>query len=257
MADRSFNILADGTPVPFTGGARLEGEDTLSLFPALFRLELRNLPEEQYLRLARAKTLSVSHEGACLVYGRITDTFRRPAPGGTITEIAVCAGLDLWKARVSLSVPNGTPVSETVRRILEDSGTGISLLTKPTPDPGFLRSGCFYGRAAECAEQALSVAGCRAVLTPAGIMTVPQGGLETAWHLTPNDLLEEPAFAGNPAPSETRYMVLTARLSGWRPGETIEVNCGKTKARGIIVRRAISADTAAGEWKTELLAEII
>ncbi len=257
MADRSFHILADGTSVPFTGGARLEGEDTLSLFPALFRLELRNLPEEQYLRLTRAKTLSVSHGGACLVSGRITDTFRRAAPGGTVTEIAVCAGLDLWKARVSLSVPKGTRVSETVRRILEDSGTGISLLAVPKPDPVFLRLGCFWGRAAECAEQALSAAGCRAVLTPSGIMPVPKDGLETAWRLTENDLLEEPAFTGNTHTNETRYMVLTARLSGWRPGETIEVSCGRTKAKGIIVRRAVTADTAAGEWKTELLAEVI
>ena len=162
MADRSFNLLADGTPVPFAGSARLEGEDSLSLFPALFRLELRNLPEETYLRLTRAKTLSVSHEGACLVSGRITDSFRRTAPGGTATEIAICAGLDLWKARVSLSVPKGTRVSGTVRRILEDSGTGIPLLAAPTPDPKFLRPGTFYGRAAECAERALSAAGCRA-----------------------------------------------------------------------------------------------
>ena len=257
MADRSFNLLADGSPVPFAGGARLEGEDSLSLFPALFRLELRNLPEETYLRLTRAKTLAVSHEGACLVSGRITDTFRRPAPGGTVTEIAVCAGLDLWKARVSLSVPKGTRVSETVRIILEDSGTGIPLLAEPTPDPKLLRPGCYWGRAAECAERALSAAGCRAALTPAGIMPVPQGGLETAWRLTANDLLEEPAFAGGTDPGETKYMILTARLSGWRPGETVEVDCGKTRARGIIVRRAVTADTAAGEWKAELLAETI
>ena len=257
VADRSFNLLADGTPVPFAGSARLEGEDSLSLFPALFRLELRNLPEETYLRLSRAKTLSVSHEGACLVSGRITDTFRRTAPGGTTTEIAVCAGLDLWKARVSLSVPKGTRVSETVRKILEDSGTSISLLANPSPDPEVLRPGCYCGRAAECIERALSAAGCRAVLTPAGIMPVPKGGLETAWRLTPNDLPEEPAFAGGAASGETKYMVLIARLSGWRPGETIEVNCGRTRARGIIVRRAVSADTAAGEWKAELLAETI
>ena len=257
MADRSFNLLADGNPVPFGGSARLEGEDSLSLFPALFRLELRNLPEETYLRLTRAKTLSVSHEGACLVSGRITDTFRRTAPGGTVTEIAICAGLDLWKARVSLTVPKDTRVSETVRRILEDSGTGIPLLADPSPDPAFLRPGCYWGRAAECIERALSAAGCRAVLTPAGIMPVPGGGQPAAWRLTPNDLLEEPSFAGGTAPNETKYMILTARLSGWRPGETVEVNCGTTRAKGIIVRRSISADTAGGEWKAELLAETI
>jgi len=256
MTGRSFDLLADGIPVPFAGGARLEGEDSLSLFPALFRLELRNLPEETYLRLARAKTLSVSHEGACLVSGRITDTFRRNTPGGTTTEIAVCAGLDLWKARVSLTVPKGTKVSGTVRKILEDSGTGIPLLADPTPDLEFRRPGCYWGRAAECAERALSAAGCRAALTPSGIMPVPRGGLETAWRLTGNDLAAEPAFAGGAVPGETKYMVLTARLAGWRPGETVEVSCGRTKAKGVIVCRAVTADTAAGEWKAELLAEV-
>ena len=95
------------------------------------------------------------------------------------------------------------------------------------------------------------------MLTPAGIMPGPRGGLETAWRRTANDLAEEPAFAGGAAPGETKYMILTARLSGWRPGETIEVNCGKTRARGVIVRRAVTADTAGGEWKAELLAEVM
>ena len=54
-----------------------------------------------------------------------------------------------------------------------------------------------------------------------------------------------------------KRMVLIARLSGWRPGQTAEVSCGTVKAKGIICERAIHADTNSGPWKTELLCEVI
>ena len=257
MTDRSFSFLADGREFSFSGRAILQGNDDLSLWPALFRLELYNLPEEQYLCLARTRTLAVSHAGACLVDGRVTDTFRRPAPNGTVTEVSVSAGLNLWEARVSLTVPAGTRVSETARRILAASGTGISLLSPPSPDPASLRPGAYFGRAAECVERALSAADCRCTLTPSGVMPVQKGGLPTAWHITERDLLEEPSFAGGGETGMPQRMVLTARLSGWRPGQTVEVSCGTVKAKGIIQERAIHADTASGPWKTELLCEVI
>ena len=235
----------------------LQGKDDLSLWPALFRLELYNLPEEQYLLLTRTKTLAVSHAGACLVDGRVTDTFRRPVPNGTITEVFVSAGLNLWEARICLSIPAGTPVSETVRRILTASGTGIPLLSPPNPDPASFRPGAYFGRAAECVERALSAANCRCALTPSGVMPVPKNGLPTAWHITERDLLEAPSFTGGGGTGLLKRMVLTACLAGWRPGQTIEVSCGPVKAKGIIYERAIHADTASGRWRTELLCEVI
>ena len=234
----------------------LEGTDDLSLWPALFRLELYNLPEEQYLQLTRTKELTISHDDACLAAGRVTDTFRRSSARGTVTEVSVSAGLDLWEARVSLTVPAGTSVSETVRRILAVSGTGISLLSPPVPDPASLRPGAYFGRAAECVERALSAANCRCVLTPSGVMPVPRGGLPAAWHITGRDLLEEPAFAANES-GTPRRMILTTRPAGWRPGQTVEVVCGSARVKGIISERAVHMDTASGEWKTELLTEVI
>ena len=255
--DRSFTFLADGQVFSFAGRAVLQGKDDLSLWPALFRLELYNLPEEQYLRLARTRTLSISHAGACLVDGRVTDTFRRPVPNGTVTEVSVSAGLSLWEARVCLTIPAGTQVSETARRILAASGTGIPLLSPPTPDPASLRPGAYFGRAAECVERALSAADCRCALTPSGVMPVPKNGLPAAWHITERDLLEKPSFAGGGETGMPRRMVLTACLAGWRPGQTVEVSCGTIRAKGIICERAIHADTASGRWRTELLCEVI
>ena len=257
MNDRSFEFRADGQPFSFSGRAVLEGKDDLSLWPALFRLELYNLPEEQYLLISRAKTLTVSHAGACLVSGQAADTFRRHTRSGTVTEVSLSAGLRLWEAQVSLTVPAGTPVSGTVRRILSASGTGIPLLSPPSPDPASLRPGSYFGRAAECVERALSAADCRGVLTPSGVMPVPKGGLPEAWRLTGRDLLEEPSFAGGGETGAPRRMILTARLAGWRPGQTVDVSCGDIFARGIIIERSIRADTASGEWKSELLTEVI
>ena len=257
MTDRSFSFLADGREFSFSGRAILQGNDDLSLWPALFRLELYNLPEEQYLCLVRTKTLTISHGGACLVSGRVTDTFRRPVPNGTVTEVSVSAGLGLWEARVSLTVPANTRVSETARRILAASGTGIPLLSQADPDPASLRPGAYFGRAAECVERALSAAGCRCALTPSGVMPVPKNGLPTAWYITERDLLAEPSFAGGGETGMPKRMVLTARLSGWRPGQTAEVSCGTTRAKGIICERVLHADTASGPWKTELLCEVI
>ena len=41
------------------------------------------------------------------------------------------------------------------------------------------------------------------------------------------------------------------------PGQTVEVSCGDIFARGVIIERSIRADTASGEWKSELLTEVI
>ena len=79
VLDRSLSVMLDGEPFPFSGRMRLRGEDELSLFPALFTLEIWNLPEEYFLRLIRAQRIFVSHGGACLVFGTISDVFRHPA----------------------------------------------------------------------------------------------------------------------------------------------------------------------------------
>ena len=81
--------------------------------------------------------------------------------------------MDLWEAPVSLSVEAGVSVSETVRRILTASGTGIRLLSFPGRDPVFSRGQAFCGRTAECVTEALSAAGAKGYLVPAGLCILP------------------------------------------------------------------------------------
>ena len=126
--DRELLILADSERVSGFGRAWLSGREELNLFPAPFMLRLWNLQESDDLLLSRAREVSVSHEGSVLAAGRIADVFRRTAPEGTVTYVCFSPGLPLWEVPVSLSVEAGASVSDTVRRILEASGTGIRLL---------------------------------------------------------------------------------------------------------------------------------
>ncbi len=257
VLDRSLSVTLDGEPFSFSGRIRLRGEDELSLFPALFTLELWNLPEEYYLRLFRCRTIAVSHLDACLVSGTVSDVYRHAEKDGVVTIAAISLGLDLWETVVSLSVPADTSLSDTVRQILSASGTGISLLADLENDSILFRSQSFFDRASECISQVLSAVSARAMLTPSGLMLVPAEGLPEAVKVTEADLTDIVSFAGGTLRGSMPLAVLSATVSGWRPGQTVEVRQGSVSFRGIIVSRSVDADTASGPWKSEMIVELI
>ena len=247
---RELKVLADGTP--FAGGCRfhLSGKVSIGLYPSLFLLEAWNLSDADAFRLRNARELSVLRENSCLAFGQVSDVFRRTVPEGTVTAAAFSLGLDLWEAPVSLSVPAGVSVSETVRRLLSASGTGRALLSFPGEDPVFPRAQAFFGRAAECVSEALSAAGARGVLVPAGLCAVPKEPLPAALRLTEKDLADAPAFADG-----GRKMILSTTVTGFRPGEEILLEYENKTASGLIVERLTDADTGTGPWSTQLLVE--
>ena len=257
VLDRSLTVTLDGEPLSFSGRIRLRGKDDLSLFPALFTLELWNLPEEMFLRLTRAREITVSHEDACLVSGRVWDVFRRGTEDGILTSVSVSLGLDIWESVVSLAVPAGASLSDAVRRILAASGTGTALLSDPDPDPVLSRGLSFFGRAAECINEALSAASCRAMLTASGLMIVPPGGLPEAVRISEKDLTDAPAFAGGALHGAPSLMVLSAAVAGWRPGQTAEADYKGVHARGIIRERSVDADTGSGPWISQMICEVL
>ena len=123
--ERSLTILADGEPVTGYARAMLLGNERLGLYPSLFMLHLWNVGEEDYLALSRCREVTVKHEDVVLVSGTMSDAFRSRGKSGTEAHIAIAPGLKLWEAPVSLSVESGVTVSETIRQLLEASGTGI------------------------------------------------------------------------------------------------------------------------------------
>jgi len=248
--NRTLSIFADGEPVTGFRHARLTGRDALGLYPMPFTLRLWNLAEEEYLKLEAAKTLAVLHGNSVLACGTVSDVYRKTIPEGTLTEAVFAAGLSLWEAPVSLSVEAGVSVSETVRRILEASGTGIRLLSFPGNDPVRTRGQAFSGRAAECVEEALSAAGARGTLTETGLCVIPAEGLPVTVTLT------EPELAGAPAQAGKRLLLVRTAPVGWPLGKAMAVKWKNESGEGLVTERSIDADNLEGNWQAELLMEI-
>ena len=248
--DRTLTILADGEPVIGYARARLIGSERLGLYPSLFMLHLWNVAEEDYLALSRCKEITVLHDAVVLISGTVSDAFRSRGKSGTEAHVAIAPGLKLWEAAVSLDVEAGVTVSETVRRLLEASGTGIQLLSFPGEDPVTTRGQAFFGRAAECIEEALGKAGARCCLVPSGLCIVPKEGLPVSMVLTEEDLTDVPSFncGGD--------MVLLTGPVGWTLGKGAEVRYVGTVNRGLISERLISLDTGDGPWRVELVVEL-
>jgi len=248
--DRRLTILADGDRVTGYARAKLIGTERLGLYPSLFMLDLWNLSEEDYLLLSRCRGVTVKNREAVLVSGIVSDAFRESTKKGTEAHIAISPGLDLWEATVSVSVEAGVSVSETVRQLLEASGTGISLLSFPGEDPVNTRGQAFFGRAAECIEEALGKAGAGCCLVPSGLCVIPKEGLPVSMMLTGEDLMDAPTYTSG------GEMVLRTEPAGWTLGKGVEVRYGKTRCRGLITERMLNLDTGKGPWRAELVVEV-
>ena len=249
MTDRTLRVFADGEELISFRHACLEGREALGLLPMPYRLRIRNLSDSDYYRLKAASGVEVLHGLSVLASGRVSDVYRRLVPEGTLTEVMFSPGLSLWEATVSLTVEAGVTVSETVRRILQASGTGISLVSFPGPDPVRRRPQAFSGRAAECVCEALSAAGGRGYLTPSGLCVVPQEGLPVSLVLSERDLLSDPVKTGN-------LLVVRTPLTGWVLGKIISVNWKGVSVEGLIAERSVNANTLNGSWISELLVEV-
>ncbi len=247
---RELAVRADDEPVTGFVHARLTGIDTVGLYPMPFTLKIWNLPDSEYYKLTAAREVSVLHDGSILASGTISDICRGTVQEGQVTEVVFSAGLRLWEAPVSLAVEAGISVSDTVRRILDVSGTGIQLLSFPGSDPVRTRGQAFSGRTAECIETALSAASARCCLTPAGLCVIPASGLPVSMELTEADLLDDPVRVGN------SLLLLRTKVIGWPLGKSISVSWKGWTAEGLVIERNVDADNMEGNWQCEMLIEV-
>ena len=246
---RSLTVLADGEQVTGFCYARLTGREAPGLLPLPYTLKLLNLPDSGTGQLYAAKELSVLRDDSLLAYGRISAVFRHNEPEGAVTEAVFSPGLALWEAPVSLSVEAGVSVSETLKRILSASGTGIPLLSFPGPDPVRSRGQAFYGRAAECVNEALSAVPARACLSPAGLRVIPREGLPVSLYLSGRDLIDVPSFTDG-------RMILRTVVTGWPVGESVSVKWKDGSAEGLVIERRVDVNTHEERWETVLVVEI-
>ena len=247
---RSLSIFADSEAIVGYNRASLSGWESLGLLPDAFTLRLWNLGDSDAGLLSAAKELTVLHGDSVLASGMVADLCRNVTEEGTVTEIVFSAGLRLWEAPVSLSVKAGALVSETVRRILAASGTGIPLLSFPGEDPVCPRGQAFFGRAAECVEEALSMASTRCCLAPSGLCVIPASGLPASMELSEADLIDAPVRAGG------RYLLLRTKVIGWPLGKSVSVSWKGETVQGLVTERGIEADNTEGNWQSELVLEI-
>ena len=254
--DRSLSFFVDEEPFS-AGSVMLVGREKIGLYPDPFTVRFRNLPEEQYLRITRGKRIDVCHGDSCLVSGGICDVFREGTMTGMMTSVVFSSGMTLWETPVSLAVPGGASVSETVRMILEASGAGVSLLSFPGEDFVFSRGQSFFGRAAECITAVLSAVRARAVMTTAGLCVIPAAGLPVSLTLTEKDLTDAPAFAGRKeGQTSPAYVQICTKVIGFRVGQMAEVEYQGKVYRGLIVEREMMLDTISGSWSAQILIEL-
>ena len=261
------------------------------MFPSPFTLRLWNLPEKSFLQLSRAASVSVQCGDSCLAAGTVTDVCRQTVPEGTLTEAVFSPGLALWEAQVSLSVPAGTSVADTIRAILTASGTDIPLLTDSWLDSASSRSQAFFGRAVECVSSVLSATSvdatphsgdrslrltsapsnhpplavdgaspavmARAVLVPSGLYIVPPSGLPVSLLLSEQDLMDAPVFAGRkPGSTSAAFMLLSVSAVGFRPGQAVSLSWHGETWTGLIRERQLELWTSGGPWVNQLLIEL-
>ena len=159
MNTRSLSIQVDSEPVGEGSRIHLRARSAMSLCPPLCFLTLWNVSDSTIFRLQNGKNISVSTGTSLLAFGEIIDVIQRQMKQDLITVVSFAPGLSLWEAAVSLSVPAGLSVSNTIRQILAATGTGCALISYTGDDPFFSRAQTFHGRAAEAIIFVLSAAG--------------------------------------------------------------------------------------------------
>ena len=248
---RELQVFTDGDLFEPGAHFHLFGKISADLYPSLFTLECMKLKDSAVTRLMNSKTIKIQHAGSCVAYGKISDVFRQTTPEGTVTTVAFSPNMDLWEPLVSLSVEAGVSVSETVRRILEASGTGIQLLSFPGEDKIITRAQAFCNRTAECISEALSAVSSKAYLVPAGLCIIPKDPLTATLHLTAKDLTDIPMLA-----DRGNKLILSTIMAGFQPGEEMTLTANGNTYAGIILERMVDADSVSGPWKTQLLIEL-
>ena len=247
---RTLIVRADSQVVQGLNHLHLVGSEKVGLFPMPYILYAWNLSDDQYLLLSRSRFLTVEHEDSVLAAGDVADVYRYTTEEGLVTVVCFSLGLKLWEARTCLSLEAGKTVSETVRAILEDSGTNIQLLTFTGSDPVAARGQSYFGRAAEGISIALSVAFARGYLVPAGLCVLPQEDQPISITIREDDMLAEPEFPSGD------LAVFRLKVAGWPIGKKIRAQwMGKTLV-GIITERMTDADCQSGPWYTEILVEV-
>ncbi len=95
------------------------------------------------------------------------------------------------------------------------------------------------------------------MLSPAGLIVMPPGGLPVSYTLTEQEILTAPSFVGGPLRGTPAEMILLTRPLGLHPGDTVAVQLPHLRCRGVIRERALEMDTGGEDWRCEVVTQIL
>lgn len=247
---RDLHLFADGNEIAQGCRLCLTAEETLSLRPALQRLEILDLSDSSAALLSGARGLEIRNGDSILAFGTPSEILTRAVSGKHLTSAIFSSGLSLWESSVSLSLAAGLKVSDTIRKLLEASGCGVPLAAFAAEDAAFFRPQAFFGRTCDALELLARRVEADAFLSSAGVCVSGRDARDPAL------ILPESALAAPPVLSGSR-LILTTTMLGWPLGSFVRAEWQGTAWTGRLVSRLIQADNRDGPWRSELELEVM
>ena len=244
--NRTLDVLVDGVSIADGCRVRLMGEAGLGLYPRLVTVSMLNISESGYHAIRMNGRIAVRCGDSELFSGEIQDVNRETVKGGVWTTVGFAAGVGIYREQIGISLEAGLTASETVQTILQQSQTGIRLLSWRGEDPVFSRAQAYCGSTAEIVEQVMAAAGAMTAMVDAGIIVATDKPEATDVWLTEADLMNEPYFTAE-------HVVLQTKMVGWTVGHWMQLDWQDKTIVGLIEKRAVEADTGKGIWTCELM----
>ena len=247
---RDLRLFADGTELAHGCRMTLTAGSALSLRPALHHLAVRDLSDSSAAFLSGVQRIEICSGLSVIASGELSEALTHISGGKRITELVFSPGLSLWQSSVSLSVPGGTRVSDTIRSLLSASASGLSLAAFVAEDRPIARPQAFFGRTCDALALLADTAEADIWVSSAGVCVSGRSFDNPSYVLTDSDLLSAPVLTGN------RLLVTTAMM-GWLIGSFVRVEWQGNAWEGRIVSSLIQADNKDGPWKSELELEVL
>ena len=242
---RDLHLFADDIEIGQGCRMKLILREEFSLMPQLFQLQIENLSDASAELLANCREMAVRSNGSVLAAGDSIFCCPRWIDGRKMLAVSFSYGFRLWKASVSLSLAAGMRISETIREVLQASGTGIPMAGYTAEDFALTRPQAFFGRACEAIERLADSVDGKAGLTPAGVCVIGRREQEPTVVIPEEEMLSEPVFLKD-------RVILKTGIVGWPLGTCVRFMWKGSNYQGVLMSRMMDLDNGDGPWESQL-----
>ena len=247
---RDLRLFADGAELAHGCRMTLTAGSALSLRPALHHLAVRDLSDSSAAFLSGAQRIEIRSGPSVIASGELSEALTHISGGKRITELVFSPGLSLWQSSVSLSMPGGTRVSDTIRSLLSASASGLSLAAFAAEDRILPQPQAFFGRTCDALALLAETAEADIWVSSAGVCVSGRSSGNPSFALPDSVLLSAPILTGS-------RLLVTTTMMGWLIGSFVRVEWQGNAWEGRIVSSLIQADNKDGPWKSELELEVL